>query len=387
MSANNLYRILTDQKTLKAVREIEFKDFNFKERYDIQEWVESNPETLGEKLLIISKDLTFFNDTRERPDLIAIDTNGATVIIELKRDDSGLNLEWQAIKYASYLSKFNVTDILNLYGKYLARYHDEPDLDEEILQQRILEFIDEDDFINLNKSQRIILVSHRFAKEVTSAAHWLIDKYDLDMKCVQIIPFYDKDKDAYYLQTTTILPLAGVDELLIRASEKGTANERAIGSIRKDDEITQICNEIYNELQVKFLADVPDKKSRWAGVDSEHRRYFHLWYSSELWDNWGMSYRIWFHTGHPTRGDKIGVYFEFNRNHLLKNSVDESTLADLEQFLKSGGIEGFEYYEKNVCRGLEAHIDNREDVVGLVESLIRHTKESIQNILGDQPIS
>ena len=123
MGSNNLYRIITDDKTLKSIKEIEFGDFDFKERYDIQEWVESNPQILGEELLIISKDLTFFDETKERPDLIAIDANGNIVIIELKRDDSGSNLEWQAIKYASYLSKFSLNDILNLYEKYLNRYY------------------------------------------------------------------------------------------------------------------------------------------------------------------------------------------------------------------------------------------------------------------------
>ena len=51
MSTNNLYRIITDNKTLKSIKEIEFSDFNFKERYDIQEWVESNPNILGENFI------------------------------------------------------------------------------------------------------------------------------------------------------------------------------------------------------------------------------------------------------------------------------------------------------------------------------------------------
>jgi len=381
MSTNNLYRILTDEKTLKAIKEIEFKDFNFRERYDIQEWVESNPEILGEKLLIISKDLTFFSNTKERPDLIAIDTNGDIVIIELKRDDSGLNVEWQAIKYASYLSKFTVNDIFNLYEKYLSKYQNEQDFDQGVIEQRILEFIDEEDFIDLNKNQRIILVSHRFAKEVTSAAYWLIDKYNMNIKCVQIIPFYDKDKNAYYLQTTTILPVPGAEELLIRASEKVTGASNTPGTIKKDDEVTRTCNEIYNKLQVKLLANTPDKKSRWAGVANKFR-YFHLWYSSPLWDNWGLGYRIWFYSGHPSYGNKIGIYFEYNRNYLLQNSVDESTLLDLETFLKKENVEGFKYYEKNVGRGLEVYVDEQEGITEKLESLINQTKESIENILG-----
>lgn len=64
-----------------------------KEPYDIHEWVEGYPQILGEELLIVGKELSFFSDTREQPDLIAIDRAGNVVVIELKRDDPGSNLE------------------------------------------------------------------------------------------------------------------------------------------------------------------------------------------------------------------------------------------------------------------------------------------------------
>jgi len=54
MASNNLFRIIPDQKTLKAVKEVDFIDFNIKERYDIQEWIIAPPEILAEDLLIIS---------------------------------------------------------------------------------------------------------------------------------------------------------------------------------------------------------------------------------------------------------------------------------------------------------------------------------------------
>ncbi|MCX6255860.1 MAG: hypothetical protein NTV31_15500 [Bacteroidia bacterium] len=50
MKNSNLYRIHLDKKLLQGVKEIDFSDFKVKERYDIQEWVESNPEILGEEL-------------------------------------------------------------------------------------------------------------------------------------------------------------------------------------------------------------------------------------------------------------------------------------------------------------------------------------------------
>ena len=93
MSKSNLYRVHPDTKILQSVKEIDFADFGFKERFDIQEWIESTPEILGEKLLIIAKEKSAFHGTRERPDLIAIDKSGNIVVIELKRDDSGSNID------------------------------------------------------------------------------------------------------------------------------------------------------------------------------------------------------------------------------------------------------------------------------------------------------
>lgn len=384
MNTNNLYRIITDNKTLKSIKEIEFSDFNFKERYDIQEWVESNPNILGENLLIISKDLTFFNDTKERPDLIAIDENGNIVIIELKRDDSGLNLEWQAIKYASYLSKFTVNDIFNLYEKYLTKYNKDSEIEITLpsIKQKILEFIDEDTFDDINKKQRLILVSHRFAKEVTSAVNWLIEKYQMDIKCVQLIPFFDKDKESYYIQSNTILPVPGIDDLIITASEKIYDTIGSSGQIKKNDEITFFCNEIFETLKSDLGENLPEKKSRWAGVGNKFR-YFHLWYlTNEYWDNWGMSYRIWIYQNHPEKNNNVGILFEFNKRHLLSNGLDESNLHELEIFIKEyAKSNDFSYYERNIAQGIEKIVNYKQDeIIIALKELIQGTYPKLKTI-------
>ena len=131
MKNSILYRIHPEEKLLQAVEEIDFADFNFKERYDIQEWVESSPGILGEELLIIAKEFSRFDNTRERPDLIALDKQGNIVVIELKRDDSGIGVEWQAIKYASFLSHFKVSEIVDVYINYIEHYQKEDNINEE----------------------------------------------------------------------------------------------------------------------------------------------------------------------------------------------------------------------------------------------------------------
>ena len=86
-------------------------DLGFRERDHLQEWIAKNPAMLGEELLIIQKEFAEFDKTRERLDLLALDKKGNLVIIENKRDDSGADVAWQALKYASYCSTFTKEDI------------------------------------------------------------------------------------------------------------------------------------------------------------------------------------------------------------------------------------------------------------------------------------
>jgi RecB family endonuclease NucS len=67
--------------------------------------------------LIISKELVLPSDIRL--DLLVIDKRGNLVIIELKRDESGQSVEWQATKYASYCSNFLPDDIFEYFAQYL----------------------------------------------------------------------------------------------------------------------------------------------------------------------------------------------------------------------------------------------------------------------------
>jgi len=381
MEKNNLYRINIEKKELVRTKEVEFSAIGVKERYDIQEWVEKYPKILGEELLIIGKELSFFSDTRERPDLIAIDKAGNVVVIELKRDDSGSNLEWQAIKYASYLSKFSKEEILS----YFARYRNNDDEEDTSLENEIADFVDDGSLEDLNKRQRIILVSHRFAKEVTSAVYWLIDKYKLDIKCVQVTPYHDAERGSYYLQSTTILPVAGVENLLIGAAERTSTS--LTGSIKKDDEITSECEKLFSKLGTKIDYDLmPTKRSRGAGVLNSETRYFHLWYTGNYWDNWNMSYKLWFNPDLKTgKIQSVELIFSYLEQTLLINGINELKIEKISKVLQTY-LEGNNYrvYKKIKAKGIKKSFRFDMDVVlDELVKLIKHTKPAIQAILDE----
>ena len=117
-SASQLFKIDSKDKQSQAIKEAEFSQLGFQERRDIQEWVAANPSILGEDLLIIGKEFSGFDRTNERLDLLAVDPTGKLVIIELKRDDSGADAYWQAIKYASYFQKTSAVKVVSILASY-----------------------------------------------------------------------------------------------------------------------------------------------------------------------------------------------------------------------------------------------------------------------------
>ncbi len=391
---SSLYRIHPEEKILQGVREVDFADFHFKERFDIQEWINSTPEILGEKLLIISKENSCFEGTNERPDLIALDKDGNIVVIELKRDDSGKGLEWQAIKYASYWSRFKVSDIVNNYREYLRKElknkEDGGDITIDSVKEKIVEFIDDDDLDGLNKRQRLILVSHRFAKEVTSAVHWLIESSEIDIKCVQLIPYYDSDKESHYLLANTILPVPGVDDLLIKAMDMSTPEKRrSVGPVRKDDDITaffeKVRDKVLDELSIEIR---PNKNSRWAGVDVGYR-YYHFWYQEDYWSNWGLSYKMWlWDRDDEDYPDHFHIFLDLGTKSLLTQGVTEKSLKNIHSFLKELKIPDFEFEEDDTSMWVGTFIENNSlseeklnEVVSVVKELIKSTKSEMTRLL------
>lgn len=174
-----MYKVDIENKTLKELSKATFSSLGLRERFDIQEWIEKTPETLGEQLLIIAKEYEL--PTRSRLDLLAIDKKANLVVVELKRDDSGTAVEWQSIKYASYCSNFTYEEIKNIYAEYLGSNEDEAGL-------KIEDFIDEE-IDNLNNQQRIILASKEFHSDVISAVLWLTG-FGIDIECVKLEPYY-----------------------------------------------------------------------------------------------------------------------------------------------------------------------------------------------------
>lgn len=305
-----LFRVTPESRETHRLDEVEFAALGLREVQDIQEWVAANPSILGNDLLIIAKELSEFDRAKERLDLLAVDFTGALVIIELKRDDSGQDAHWQAIKYASYLRDATPDFIV----QRLADYAEIP-LDES--GERLLRHLGAEELSGLNHDQRIILASHRFAPEVTSAALWLNDKTPGDalITCVTLTPFRDLETDALYVQANTIIPVPTVSQYSVGVLNSTTVRDAARGidldekqrrrearrlasqrrAERQKDDVTHFCWKVADLVLQTLPPEVrPDKTSEWA-MGSDNSRYFDLWYSRLPWaddDGYFLHYSI-----------------------------------------------------------------------------------------------
>lgn len=209
-----MYKVDIDNKQLIKIPTTTFSFLNLKERFDIQEWIEKTPEILGEPLLVISKELIL--PSGKRLDLLAIDKQGTLVIVELKRDDSGIVVEWQAIKYTSYCSTFSQNEIFNHYAEYLSSNADEA-------KEKIEEFIDAE-IDELNEKQRIILASKEFHSEVISAVLWLRE-YGIDIECIRITPHIDTNQNLF-INPEIIIPLPEAKNYIQKKESKQKEQKR-----------------------------------------------------------------------------------------------------------------------------------------------------------------
>jgi hypothetical protein len=211
-----MFVIDPDKNEISPLTSCSFSSLGFRERDHLQEWIAKLPECLGEELLIIQKEFSGFSDTMERLDLLALDKQGSLVIIENKLDDTGRDVTWQALKYASYCSRLSKDNLRKIYQEHLDKQGKG-----EKAEDKISDFLDGMDYeeIALNKgvSQRIILIAANFRKEVTSTVLWLMN-YKLRIQCFKATPFQSNGK--VFLNLEQIIPTPDAAEFMIGLAEK-----------------------------------------------------------------------------------------------------------------------------------------------------------------------
>lgn len=192
-------------------------------------------------LLIIGRQV--YTTTQRRMDLVAIDSSGALILIEVKRDAEDVknrkdHAEIQSVRYAASLAKLRTVDELvsNIYGPYIQRFCNEELQNkgggrtaEEWARRKLDQFIRENDVDDsqLNHRQEIVLVGASFDEDTKSAAAW-IAKYGVPFRVIEVQPIqYGKE---YFLNVVQIIPPAEYEDFyvdLVRPRVKSSSGAKS----------------------------------------------------------------------------------------------------------------------------------------------------------------
>lgn len=258
---------------ISAVKTKKFSELGFGERKHLQEWLAHQPDALGEELLIIQKEFDGFDETKERLDLLALDRDGNLVIIENKLDDSGRDVVWQALKYASYCATLTKAQIVEIYQQHLNKYisHGEADLpDATSLICEFLEAAELDEVkLNLGNSQRLMLVAANFRKEVTSTALWLLGQ-GINIQCFKVTPFLLDEQ--LLINIDQIIPTPEAKELMIGISAK-EAEEKSTEVVLKNrhnirNEYWQLALDAFQKSPCEVYDNISPGKDHWQSAGS-----------------------------------------------------------------------------------------------------------------------
>jgi hypothetical protein len=183
------------------VAETRFKQERFLEE-KLEEWVIADPSILGEPILVIGRQV-LIPDTKDRLDILALDPLGNSVIVELKRGHLKDPVDIQALRYASYISKWRFEDFENQARNFLGKVGD-PEFNFNSLYEGFCEESGVDEIPTLNQDQRVIIVGSAVREKLGSVALWLRD-HSIDITVIEVHTY--KEGEDLLIQPSVIVPL------------------------------------------------------------------------------------------------------------------------------------------------------------------------------------
>lgn len=326
--AKPIYILDKENNKLEELRACSFTKLNLTEREHLQEWIAGKPGVLGEELLIIQKEFNGFQDTKERLDLLALDKNGCLVIIENKLDDSGRDVTWQAIKYASYCASLTKDEIIDIFQRYLGPDKNAADVMSEFFDDRDIEEID----LNPENSQRIFFVAANFRKEVTSSVLWL-SNFNIRIKCFKVTPY--KYGDRIFIDFDQIIPIEDAEDYTIRmASKKQESSNTADTSIQRRNS--------RREFWVEFI----NYNKQHGGIFSNSTGSLDQWLNKSLGVS-GISISVTINK----RNTRVEVYINTGEREYNKEVYDylSSHQNEIEQGLRNYPLKWLRKDDKDCC--------------------------------------
>lgn len=200
-----------DEQGLSPLSAISLAAAQIHERRDLQRFLRERSRELLEDVLVIAEEFGDWDESRRRIDLLGIDRDANLVVIELKRGDTGVHMELQAVRYAAMVSKMTFEQAAQAYERHVPEGMD--------ARADLLEFLGwaeprEDDF---GQDVRIVLFSEDFSRELTSSILWLNEK-GLEITCFRMSAY--RMQERLLIDFQQIIPLKEAEDYQVKVRNK-----------------------------------------------------------------------------------------------------------------------------------------------------------------------
>ncbi|HVW74768.1 MAG TPA: hypothetical protein VHC39_14125 [Rhizomicrobium sp.] len=286
-----MLRIDKNEKKLTRLKQSPLAQTDHWERH-LQEMICSNPdafcEEIGERLCLIGQEVRPSDAISDRIDILAVDEEGHSVVLELKRGSHKLQL-LQAVSYAGMVSRWSAERFIETLAENFG-------LSKSDARNKIMDHIASETF---NHAQRIVLIAEDFDPALLIGAEWLHENFGVDVRCYRLQLSLEDEKS--YLTCTCIYPPLEIASLT-RGSDTRVAQEpdadwtswpEALDSVEnpalKEFAKTELANNRENRLAYRELIyRIAGKRRLWA-VCRKRYAYVFQWgrFSGDLeyWRN------------------------------------------------------------------------------------------------------
>jgi hypothetical protein len=171
---------------------VEYEEQSFGDEHaekELEEWVQSNPNLIVEGMNILVVGQQVATNLNTYIDLLGIDREGNTAIVELKRGRTPRETLAQALEYTSFVEGLGYEQLEQVLMQYTGE-------DGTVLSESHRKHfqLGEEESVAFNKDQRIFIVGQNVSPEIRQTSLFLRKK-GFDVTCVEFKFFETKSKE------------------------------------------------------------------------------------------------------------------------------------------------------------------------------------------------
>lgn len=282
-----------------AATPISLADAGLKERQHLQEWVIAHPQVLGPAVKIVAFEFGSWigytgEKEKDRLDVLALDSDGHLIVVELKRDKAPDTVEMQALKYAALVSRFTREDLDRVHARFLSRQTGTDVTEEQAAAELDAWATITEESLRLPS---IVLMASDFPQTVTATVVFLHQQLSLDIRLLAFQAY--RTANDVLVTVSQHYPPPGIEEFVLspEVNEQQKAKSSKQNKQREVSTVTRLiaADVLSPDERLTFRAPSADLQEEMADwLDAEPGRRHAAWQDDAaaplVWEADGKSY-------------------------------------------------------------------------------------------------